>query len=244
MFVVFAVQSHRVRHRAVGPCRARRAREFVAPPRGSSSSCMAWGTATANLRTKILDFGGFDSSRILILRGGILMSMGNSPGISSQGILVGTILVGRLGVRTRCCAFYSYSWPFSHTPSSAHPLMTGLRNTAEIVLLEISNSMKPCASASPCINQWIEARHSLFEPKTARWVFKPCSANPSSHRHAYQCRSRLPSGLLISPSLSIIIIIIIITTIIIITILSLSLLSLLLLLLLLSLILLLSSLLS
>ena len=26
---------------------------------------------TANLRTKILDFGGLDSSRILVLRGGI-----------------------------------------------------------------------------------------------------------------------------------------------------------------------------
>ena len=34
---------------------------------------------TANLRTKILDFGRFDSSRILILRGGgILMSIGES----------------------------------------------------------------------------------------------------------------------------------------------------------------------
>ena len=32
---------------------------------------------TANLRTEILDFGGFDSSIILIMRGGILMSIGN-----------------------------------------------------------------------------------------------------------------------------------------------------------------------
>ena len=53
---------------------------------------------TANLRTKILDFRGFDSSIILILRGGILMSMGNSPEIMSQQILVGIILVGRLAV--------------------------------------------------------------------------------------------------------------------------------------------------
>ena len=36
-------------------------------------------TCTANLRTKILDFRGFDSSRILILRGGILISIGNFP---------------------------------------------------------------------------------------------------------------------------------------------------------------------
>ena len=34
---------------------------------------------TANLCTKILDFRGFDSSIILIVRGGILMSIGNLP---------------------------------------------------------------------------------------------------------------------------------------------------------------------
>ena len=38
--------------------------------------------STANLRTKILDFRGFDSSRILIVRGGILMSIGDFPEIS------------------------------------------------------------------------------------------------------------------------------------------------------------------
>ena len=34
---------------------------------------------TVNLRTKILDFRGFDSSRILISRGGIPRPIGNSP---------------------------------------------------------------------------------------------------------------------------------------------------------------------
>ena len=54
----------------------------------------------ANLRSNILDFRGFDSSRILIPGGGILMSIGNFPEILSQRILVGIILVGpgRLGV--------------------------------------------------------------------------------------------------------------------------------------------------
>ena len=56
---------------------------------------------TANLRTKILDFRGLDSSRILILRGGILMSIGNFPEIVSQPVLAGMILVGRLGVLHR-----------------------------------------------------------------------------------------------------------------------------------------------
>ena len=41
------------------------------------------------------------SSRILILRGGILMPIGNFPEVLSQAILVDIISVGRLGVR-RC----------------------------------------------------------------------------------------------------------------------------------------------
>ena len=46
----------------------------------------------------IMDFGGFDSNTILILRGGIFMSIGDSPESLSQHILVGIILLGRLGV--------------------------------------------------------------------------------------------------------------------------------------------------
>ena len=41
-----------------------------------------------NLRTKLLDFRGFDSSIILILRCGILMSIENLPDFLSQQILV------------------------------------------------------------------------------------------------------------------------------------------------------------
>ena len=62
------------------------------------SAGLAAKSATVNLRTKILDFRGFDSSRILIVRGGILMSIGNFPESLSQAILVGRFLVGRLGV--------------------------------------------------------------------------------------------------------------------------------------------------
>ena len=51
----------------------------------------------ANLRTKILDFRGFDSSIISILRGGVLMSIGEFPESLSQAILAGIISVGRLG---------------------------------------------------------------------------------------------------------------------------------------------------
>ena len=59
--------------------------------------------ATANLRTKIPDFRGFDSSMILTSRGGILTSIGCIPEMLSREILLGTILVGRFG-RTSCRA--------------------------------------------------------------------------------------------------------------------------------------------
>ena len=56
---------------------------------------------SVNLCTKILDFPKFDSSRISISRGGILMSIGSSPEVSSRQIFVRIILVGRLGVTPR-----------------------------------------------------------------------------------------------------------------------------------------------
>ena len=52
---------------------------------------------TANLRTKIPEFRGFDSVIILILRGGLLMCIGKFPETLTQQILevlVGIILVG------------------------------------------------------------------------------------------------------------------------------------------------------
>ena len=62
----------------------------------------------ASFRTKILHFRGLDSIIIIIiliiifsLRGGILIPLGNFPEILSQGIVVGTILAGRLGVTKR-----------------------------------------------------------------------------------------------------------------------------------------------
>ena len=54
--------------------------------------------STANLRTKILDFRGFDARRILIVRGGIPRPIGNLLESLSRAILAGIILVGRLGV--------------------------------------------------------------------------------------------------------------------------------------------------
>ena len=44
-----------------------------------------------------MDVGGFDSSIILIRRGGIPRPIGDFPESLSQAILVGMMLVGRLG---------------------------------------------------------------------------------------------------------------------------------------------------
>ena len=54
--------------------------------------------SSTNLRTNIVGFGGFGSSIVLILRGGILMSIGDFPESLSQAIIVGIMLVWRLGV--------------------------------------------------------------------------------------------------------------------------------------------------
>ena len=70
----------------------------VAPAWGARARMRAMQGRTANLRTKILDFRGFDSSRILILRCGILMSLGSFLEVLGRAILVGIILVGRLDV--------------------------------------------------------------------------------------------------------------------------------------------------
>ena len=46
---------------------------------------------TANLRTKILHFRGFDSSVILILRGGILMSLRDNLSMEIRRNLTGVV---------------------------------------------------------------------------------------------------------------------------------------------------------
>ena len=80
------------------------------PPAGRTPAGTLEGT-TANLRTHIMDFRGFDSNVILILRGGIPGPLGDFLESLSQAILVGIILVGRwdpLGFPQR----YEYS-PFN-----------------------------------------------------------------------------------------------------------------------------------
>ena len=95
-------------------------------------------TSMANLRTKILDFGGFDLSIILILRGGIPMPIGNSQESLSRQILVGIIVVGRLGVRCRDWQLLKDAEDFQarrdalEAPCKAAALIGGIRITANL----------------------------------------------------------------------------------------------------------------
>ena len=61
------------------------------------SLCRREIKSMANLRTKIPDFRGFDSSRTLILRCGILMSTGSIPVILRQSSLVRIISSREIG---------------------------------------------------------------------------------------------------------------------------------------------------
>ena len=63
--------------------------------------------ATPGSPAIVVDFGGFDPSAILILRGGIPRPMGDLPESLSQAMLIGIMLVGRLGVY-RCMSYYIY----------------------------------------------------------------------------------------------------------------------------------------
>ena len=73
---------------------------YIALPaqKGTSSKM-----GTPNLPTNMVDFGGFHSSIMLCLRGGILMSIGNSPESLSQAMLVGVML-------PVCCPRFVFDW--------------------------------------------------------------------------------------------------------------------------------------
>ena len=59
--------------------------------------CYVMLSYTPNLPTNIVDFRGFDSSTILVLRGGTLMSVGNSPESLSQAMLGGCNVSREIG---------------------------------------------------------------------------------------------------------------------------------------------------
>ena len=75
-----------------------------------------WGSrvSTPNLPTNIVDFRGFDSSIILIQRGGIPRFIGDFPESLIQAMLEGVMLVGRLGVIVQ---WHGLSGPASGPPA-------------------------------------------------------------------------------------------------------------------------------
>ena len=70
---------------------------------------------TPNLPTNIVGFRGFDSITILIQRGGIVMSIGNLPESLSRAMLVGTMLVERLGV---VCKMAAHTHAYTASPQT------------------------------------------------------------------------------------------------------------------------------
>ena len=65
---------------------------------------------TAKFPTNIVDFRRFDSSIISILRGGISRLAEDFPESLSQAMLVGIMLVGRLGVRLPFFLLSAAAW--------------------------------------------------------------------------------------------------------------------------------------
>ena len=68
-------------------------------PIRQNSLLFCGGPVTPNLPTNIVGFRGFDSSIILIIRGGILVSIRDFPESLSKAMFGGIMLVGRLGVQ-------------------------------------------------------------------------------------------------------------------------------------------------
>ena len=85
---------------------------------------------TADLRTKILDFRGFDSSRILILRGGIPRPTGQFPGNLESTNLSREILSREIGHRGTCEPFWRL--PLPGTGATRGPGRTRGRRTRSL----------------------------------------------------------------------------------------------------------------
>ena len=84
---------------------------------------------TPNLPANIMDFKGFDSSIILILRGGIPRPIGDFPECLSQAMLVGITLVGWLGVVTT---------PTQHPPSGGASMMNIISCTISTTIIVLT----------------------------------------------------------------------------------------------------------
>ena len=88
---------------------------------------------TANLRTNIMDFRGFDSSIILIIRGAILMSIGGFLEVLSLAILGGIMSVGRLGVAVLTSLSSHFAIPSFTVCSTCQCLFPGSQDAPQHV---------------------------------------------------------------------------------------------------------------
>ena len=75
---------------------------FLGEPHAALARALGSASDAPNFPTNIVDFRGFDSSLILIVRGGIPRPKGSFLESLSQAMLAGVMLVGRLGVARVC----------------------------------------------------------------------------------------------------------------------------------------------
>ena len=146
---------------------------------------------TANLCPKILDLRGFDSSIILILRGGILMSIGNFPKCLSPQILVGIISVERLDTQIVCWRFQSLDF--------ARHLRTVFKTSMDHLLIQdlgrvivgVKQKSREMLVSTPS-----KVTHLNLSPRTWVWISQlvyqtPPLANPLSDQIGLDITFRL-----------------------------------------------------
>ena len=107
------------------------------------------GQITANFRTNIMDFRGFDSSIVLTERGEIPKPIGNLSESLSQAILAGTILAGRLGVGDNYCT------PDKSTPQKSSWMFSGIFQTQIHVEVVCSKGLSLVQWIFTGIVQWV-----------------------------------------------------------------------------------------
>ena len=156
----------------------------------SASNCDE--STTANLGTILLEFRGFDSSRTLISRGGILMSIGNFLEVSSQRISVGIILVGRSGAdvglpgcrRRGSGGFETGPRVRNWTPSSK--LDPEFKTGPRVGSLTLS-SKHGRSNSKRCRSFWFNVPLQVWNPN---FEFKAASVEAKFRIQSSKCRSQ------------------------------------------------------
>ena len=176
--------------------------------------------ATASLRTKILDFRGFDSNIFLISRGGIPRPIGNFPESLSQRILVLRFLVlyGDWLYNPRCTScgashdsprppdalrlvrFSTALRSSKPSPSERHASLEALKNPSEPCSCRMATALEYLVSRdwrAACFERkrriWVQLKNHWRGLRLRVWVcaWSGKPAMASRGRHRLPCRTQL-----------------------------------------------------